>query len=64
MDFREPARVTFDEHRWYTLVTILDRFGCTRVIRIGDHDGDGVYCREVLASDPDQLADGSGSVID
>lgn len=48
--FIRPERVEFDEHRWYTIVTIVDRFGYTRRFRIGDHDGDGVYLREVNES--------------
>lgn len=46
-EFRAPQSVSFDEHRWYTIVTVVDRFGFTRRFKIGDADGDGCYLTEI-----------------
>lgn len=44
--FENPRLVTFDHHRWHTLITIVDRFGVTQQFKAsadsGDTYGDGL----------------------
>lgn len=44
--FPDPKLVEFDQHRWYVLIHIVDRFGTERWFKAsadsGETDGDGV----------------------
>ena len=49
--FANPKLVEFDQHRWYVMIHIVDRFGIERWFKAsadsGETWGDGVYFAEV-----------------
>lgn len=44
--FTDPRSVDFDVHRWYVIITVVDRFGTTQQWKAsadaGDTGGDGI----------------------
>jgi hypothetical protein len=52
--FLHPRSVSFDQHRWYVLIHIIDRFDTHRWFKAsadsGETWGDGVYFAEVDAN--------------